>query len=247
MTSKLTAEQRVQKAHVALMNDPKYCLYSGVFMLGTTVVDDKVPTAYTDGRNTKYGRKFIEKLDDRELRGLILHENLHKAFRHMTIWDNLWKENPRLANMACDYVINLMIVDSDKDGKNVSLPIDTSGSIDTRVIGEFLSEVKKICETVSPEGLDLLYWDTGVCAHEKYDAGNYEGLMQTTKPAGGGGTAPQCIVNFMSDMKMKAECIIVLTDGHVSNWGEGWSAPVLWGITNKGKEAPHGRSVYIGD
>jgi len=396
MTNKLSAEQRVQKAHVALMNDPNYCLYSGVLMLGKTMVEDDVPTAYTNGYTTKYGRKFIEKLDDRELKGLILHENLHKAFRHMTVWDNLWKENPKLANMACDYVINLMIVDSDKDGKNVKLPegglydeqfrgmdagtvfrllkqqgnkngkgngsgdsgeetdedegfdehgwedaqdlsqeekqaianevdqalrqgailagklganipreigdvleskidwrellaefinsfcidkdvstwrkpnrrwvdqnvylpsligesvgrvvvaVDTSGSINTDVIGAFLSEVKKICETVNPEGLDLLYWDTCVRAHEKYDAGNYEGLLHTTKPAGGGGTAPQCVVNHMADIKMKAECIIVLTDGHVDNWGNGWSAPVLWGITSK-KEAPHGRSIHIGD
>jgi len=122
MTTKLTAEQRVQKSHVALMNNPKYCMYSGIFMLGKTEVRDDVPTAGTDGRNTYYGRKFVDKLDERELKGLILHENLHKAFRHTTVWKHLYKENPRIANMACDYVINLMIVDSDTDGKEVKLP-----------------------------------------------------------------------------------------------------------------------------
>jgi hypothetical protein len=71
--SKLTAEQRVQKAHVGLMKDPKYCLYSGIFMVGNTSVEDDVPTACTDGRNTAYGRAFVDKQDDKKLKGLILH------------------------------------------------------------------------------------------------------------------------------------------------------------------------------
>ena len=87
----LTAEQRVQKAHIWLMNEPKYCLYSGLFMMGQTSVVDNFPTAYTDGFNTKYGRGFVDKLKDDELRGLILHENLHKAFRHLTVWRDLYK------------------------------------------------------------------------------------------------------------------------------------------------------------
>jgi hypothetical protein len=35
----------------------------------------------------------------------------------------------------------------------------------------------------------------------------------------------------MSEKKIKAECAIVLTDGYVPNWGNGWSCPTLWGIT----------------
>lgn len=118
----LTAEQRVQRSHVWLMKNPKYCLYSGIFMMGKTSVDDKVPTACTDGYNTTYGRAFIDKLPEIEVRALVLHENLHKAFRHTTVWERLYKEWPQLANMACDYVINLLIQDSDPQGKDVKLP-----------------------------------------------------------------------------------------------------------------------------
>ena len=120
--AKLSAEQRVQKTHVALMKDPKYCLYSGIFMIGSTSVDDAIPTACTDGRDTKYGRGFVEKLSEAKLKGLVLHENLHKAFRHTTIWKPLYKKHPQLANMACDYVINIMIHDSDPSGNQVQLP-----------------------------------------------------------------------------------------------------------------------------
>lgn len=378
---KLTVEQRIQKAHVALMNDPKYCLYSGIFMIGKVEVRDDVPTACTNGRDVKYGRKFVEKLTDAELRGLILHEAKHKAFRHLTTWKNLYKEDARLANVACDYVINLQIFDEDREGKFVKLPeggclsekfrgmdagtvfrllkqqggggegdpldehdwenademsqeekevlaneidqalrqgailagkmganvprditdaltpkvdwrealrdfvtshcadrdestwkrparrwigqdvympssisdtlgrivvaIDMSGSIGANEIGQFLGEVKSVCESVSPEAIDLLYWDTDICQHETYERDALSGLLQSTKPRGGGGTSPQCIPNYIKAKSIKAECAVILTDGHVFNWGDGWSCPVLWGITTDGITAPVGKSVTI--
>jgi predicted metal-dependent peptidase len=410
--TKLTAEQRVQRAHVALMNDPRYCLFSGVFMVGKTEVVENVPTACTDGRNTKYGRKFVDKLTEQELRALILHENKHKAFRHMSTWKNLWDENPKLANMACDYVINLMIYDSDKEGKFVKLPegglldeqfrgmdagtvfkllkqqgkgrgkgkgkdddgdgdgqgdspsdgssddpsegdsggglddhdwesgesmtreekdalakdidqalrqgailagkmkgnvprevtdaltpkvdwrevlrefvksvcsdrdestwrrpsrrwigqdvympssistavgriavaVDTSGSIDGAQISQFLGELKSICDTVKPEGIDLLYWDTAVCQHEKYERGDFDNILRSTKPRGGGGTDPRCITEYLRSNRVKPECCVVLTDGYVSSWGDSWPCPVLWGITTVNITSPVGKSVTI--
>ena len=111
----------------------------------------------------------------------------------------------------------------------IVLGIDMSGSIGSAEISAFLSEVKKICETVRPEGIDLLYWDTAVCQHEKYDQDQLENLLSTTKPRGGGGTDPQCIVDHMSQHKIKAECAVILTDGYVGSWGQGWSCPTLWG------------------
>lgn len=408
MTQKLSAEQRVQKAHIALMNDPKYALYSGIFMMGrTSVLDQGCPTAYTNGVDVRYGRKFVDKLSDTDLRGLILHENLHKAFRHLTVWEDLYKKDARKANMACDYVINLMIYDSDPDGKFVTLPegglldeqyrgldagtvfrmlkenkggkkgkgksekgnddgsesgddgddeetsggfdehgwdeagelskeekdkiahdidqalrqgallagklganvpreiadileskvnwrdalrdfitsycdskdistwrrpnrrwvdrdvylpstigesvgqlvvaIDTSGSIGNEIIGAFLGEVRQICQTVTPEAIELLYWDTRVCQHETYERDSFDSLLTTTKPRGGGGTSPNCIPKYLNDKGIKPEAIIVLTDGFVDGWGTHWPAQVFWGITTKGITADVGVTVYVGD
>jgi len=385
--AKLSAEQRVQRAHVQLMKNPNYCLYSGIFMIGQTEVKDDVPTACTNGRDTFYGRSFIDKLSEVNVRGVILHENLHKAFRHTTTWKHLYKEHAQLANMACDYVINQMIVDSDPQAVEVGLPpeglldpkyrgwdagsvyrdlkqqadkgsvhvktvgdqegkdvpvqegsgmggfdshdwesadgmtgeekeqlakdvdqalrqgsilagkmkgnvprevtdalqskvdwrealrefvnsfcvdkdestwrrpsrrwidqdvympsligesvgrivvgIDMSGSIGTNEIGQFLGEVRKICETVKPEGIDLLYWDTDVCSHEKYDQDDLDNLLSSTKPRGGGGTDPACMPRYIKAHKLKPECAVILTDGYVSQWGD-WDCPTLWGIT----------------
>jgi predicted metal-dependent peptidase len=70
-----------------------------------------------------------------------------------------------------------------------------------------------------------------VCQHEKYEQDQLDNLLSSTKPRGGGGTAPQCIPDFINKHKIKAECAIILTDGYVSSWGTGWPCPTLWGIT----------------
>lgn len=405
--AKLSAEQRVQRAHVQLMKNPKYCLYSGIFMVGKTTVEDDVQTACTNGRDTAYGREFIEKLPENHVRGVILHENLHKAFRHTSTWFNLYKEHAQLANMACDYVINQMIIDSDPQMHEVGLPdfalldpkyrgwdagsvyrdlkqqadqgsvhvktvgdqagkdipvekgvqyvigdgegegldqhdwegakelkpeekeqlakdidqalrqgailagkmsanvprevtdaleakvdwrealrefvnsfcmdkdestwrrpsrrwidqdvympsligesvgrvvvaIDMSGSIGADEIGQFLGEVQKICESVKPEHIALLYWDTAVCGYEKYDQDQLDNLLTSTKPRGGGGTDVNCVFKFVEKHKIDPECILILTDGYTP-FPKGSKHPTLWGMTTN-VVAPFGKTVRV--
>ena len=111
----LTAEQRIQKAVVKLMNDDRYIALASVLMIGDRTVRDDIPTACTNGRDEMYGRAFVDKLTDPELRGLIIHECKHKMYRHLITWKHLADIDPQLANMAMDYVINLEIVDENQD------------------------------------------------------------------------------------------------------------------------------------
>jgi len=119
----LTAEQRIEKCHIDLMKSPHFVAYSGILMIGECKVKDDIPTACTNGRDVYYGRKFVESLNDPDLRGVILHEAKHKMYRHMATWQHLHKQNPTKANMACDYVINLELLDeSNRSNGFVSLP-----------------------------------------------------------------------------------------------------------------------------
>lgn len=127
--AKLTAEQRLEKTHVSLMRNEKFCLFSGLFMIGKIEVRDDLPTAATDGVNVFYGRAFIESLDDKQLAFLVLHEAMHKAYRHLTTWERLYKKNAGLANAACDYVINLQIADYDPNENYVRMPTDEEGKV----------------------------------------------------------------------------------------------------------------------
>jgi predicted metal-dependent peptidase len=115
-------ERRVQKAKISLMRNPKFALWSGILMVGKTRVSDDIPTACTNGRDEIYGRKFVAELKEPELNFVVLHENLHKAFRHLTTWRKLHDENHALANGACDYVINLKLKDLDPTESVIAMP-----------------------------------------------------------------------------------------------------------------------------
>jgi len=106
----MTPEMRLKKAHVRLMNHPETALYSGIILMGQSTVVDNCPTAYTDGFNKRYGRKFIETLTDEELRALVLHENLHVALNHAGRFKREFRKNPQLMNICADYVVNDVIV-----------------------------------------------------------------------------------------------------------------------------------------
>lgn len=105
----MSQEMRLKKAHVALMKHPETALYSGVILMGKSAIEKGIPTAYTDGINKKYGEEFITKLDDAELRGIVMHENLHVALKHITRFNREFKDNPMLTNVATDYAVNSVI------------------------------------------------------------------------------------------------------------------------------------------
>ena len=118
-------ETRLKKAHISLIKHPETCLYGGVILMGeSSVVDNprECPTAYTDGYNKRYGRDFMSALTDMEIRGVVLHENLHVLLKHIPRHRDLSKENKRLANIAMDYVVNDIIVEIGKKYQNFIAP-----------------------------------------------------------------------------------------------------------------------------
>lgn len=400
MHVKLTAEQRLQKAAIDIMAHPRYMFLSGVLLIGTRTVRDDLPTACTNGRDEFYGRKFVESLNDKELRFLVIHEVYHKMYKHLTNLQHLFKLDASTANKACDYVINTQLVEEnngdrfatmtgpltvgcydlkykgwdsvsvfrdlrenaeesggggqgetgdgqggasgegfdqhdwedaqaldpeerrqlerdideavrqgvmaasklgtggDRDfgellqpqqdwrevlrefvqttctghdystwrrpnrryvasgmympsgvsetiGEIVIAP-DMSGSIGPREITRMLSETKAIAEVVKPEAVRLLYWDTEICADERYTQAELDNMIQTTKPAGGGGTMVECVPNHIKTEQIKAQCAVVFTDGYLGGtWGE-WPCPVLWVIVdNKSCRPPFGTVVHV--
>lgn len=131
----MNEERRVQKAKVSLMRDPKFALLSGILMVGRTRVDDNVPTAKTNGRDDTFGREFVKKLKDTELNFVVAHEAGHKMYRHLTTWRKLYDEDHRLANIACDHVINLMLKDLDPNERTIAMPRWTDGPMKGKPMG----------------------------------------------------------------------------------------------------------------
>lgn len=137
----LTAEQRISKNIVAVMNHNTYIAMAGLLMVAKFEVKDGVPTACTNGRDVWFGREFVDKLTDAELRFVILHEMYHIIYRHLLTWKYLYDKDSKCANFACDYVINLQITDENTDGFAV-MPKD--GLLDTRFRNKDSEQVFKI-------------------------------------------------------------------------------------------------------
>ncbi len=118
------------------------------------------------------------------------------------------------------------------------IAIDTSGSIGQVQLSHFLSEVKSICDTVHPDAIRLLYWDTRVCQDEKYAMHELDDIVKSTKPKGGGGTSVECVPEYLTEHGVKPQAAIVLTDGYLGgSWGQ-WSCPVLWCILDNKQAVP---------
>jgi predicted metal-dependent peptidase len=148
-------ERKLKKVKVSLMRNEKFALWSGILMVGKTSIDDNIPTACTNGRDEMYGRAFVRKMSEKMLAFVVLHEALHKAFRHLTVWRKLYEEDPALANQACDYVINLVITDLDPNEVWTEIPkIENKPFIllDKRFAGMHSKQVFDILKKEKKEG-----------------------------------------------------------------------------------------------
>jgi predicted metal-dependent peptidase len=393
------------------MRAPEFALFAGLFMVGKTTIEDMPMTAATNGRDAFYGRSFVDSLTDKELAFLIMHENMHKCYRHLTTWRALYELDKSCANQACDYVINIQLRDMDPHGKYIVMPtdkdtgkniglidekyrgmdtkqvfdilrkekqekqdcdgeqsdgesgssgegvtgislddhdwegaqdgmtkeeqqqlerdidqalrqggiyagkvggnmpreigellkpkvnwrevlrrfvrtslkdrdsvswrrahknylwqdiilpsimgkrvkhlviaMDTSGSIQGPILTEFLSEMNGIVRDTGADRVDVVYWDTEVAGHEIHKGSNKD-IVHRTNPKGGGGTDPDCVVDFMADQDFKPDALIMLTDGYMHTNKPKWAAiktPTLWCVIGNEKyEVPNGQKLNI--
>ncbi len=110
------------------------------------------PTAATDGRHFFYNTDFINLLDDDELIFLMGHEVLHCVYDHM---DRRGDREPRLWNIANDYIVNMDLVEN-----NIGRKIDKVNiCFDYKYQGWFSDEVYddlfENAEHVTDETLDV--------------------------------------------------------------------------------------------
>lgn len=124
----MTPERKLQRVKITLLRNPNVALLSGILMVGKTYVDANLPTARTNGRDEWYGADFVAKLSEKELAFVIMHEAMHKMYRHLTTWKKLHDEDAHLANSACDYVINLQLKDLDPHEQFMAMPREKDGT-----------------------------------------------------------------------------------------------------------------------
>lgn len=128
----------------------------------------------------------------------------------------------------------------------VIVAIDTSGSIDQEMIGKFAYQLQLICDSVNPETVRVLWWDTEVHGEQVF-GGDSPNVKDILKPLGGGGTRVSCVSEYIVKKGYKPDCIVVFTDGYVEDrvdWVTG--VDTLWLVTeNRNFTPPKGKMVKI--
>jgi predicted metal-dependent peptidase len=95
----------------------------------------------------------------------------------------------------------------------VTIAIDTSGSIGTRELKIFLGEIQGIMDSFAGYKIRVFSWDTGVSAEQEFTSENLESITEYV-PGGGGGTDPNCIFDYLKEQGVVPNRLIVFTDGY---------------------------------
>ena len=115
--------RQFKKIKIMLMRSDKFVRLSGIMMMGRTTMTTDIPTACTDGRNEMYNPEFIWQFTEKMVGFIIIHENMHKAGRHLTTYKKLVEiYGHRLVNIALDYWNNNRIKKADPNEELVAMP-----------------------------------------------------------------------------------------------------------------------------
>lgn len=129
---------------------------------------------------------------------------------------------------------------------NIVVAVDTSGSISGEAVTRALSELVGICDSTTPERVDLLYWDHKIASHEVYFEDGYDKMVASTKPKGGGGTSIESVYNYMDEFNLKPVLLIVITDLCFGFPSARPDCPILWvSVNNNYTTPPYGTTIRI--
>ena len=111
---------------------------------------------------------------------------------------------------------------------DIALAIDTSGSIDGKMLKDFLSETAGIMEQFESYRIHLFTFDTSVHNPQQYNSDNLDNIADYD-PKGGGGTDFTAIFDYLKAEEIEPKRLIVLTDGQpYGSWGDANYCDTVW-------------------
>jgi predicted metal-dependent peptidase len=119
--------------------------------------------------------------------------------------------------------------------------VDTSGSIDQVILGQFEKEIDSISLEMRPEKIVVVYCDNDVRGTEEFVGDDFVSL----NPKGGGGTDFRPVFDWVENEGITPACLVYLTDMCGKFPENPPNYPVLWGDTLGHKQAPWGEKVTI--
>ena len=144
------------------------------------------------------------------------------------------------------YSTNAVLPGLDVDNElDVCVAIDTSGSIDNKMLTDFLSEINGIKDEFDDYKIRVWCFDTEVHADETFET--WDGKeIQDYQPGGYGGTDISVNWQYMQEEGFRPQSLVVFTDGETwDRWGDADYCDTLWVIHGGNHiKPPFGQTVY---
>jgi predicted metal-dependent peptidase len=128
---------------------------------------------------------------------------------------------------------------------DVAIGIDASGSIDERMLRDFLAETQGIMDQFQSYRIHIFTFDTRVYNPAQYNSDNLD-TMCDYEVSGGGGTDFDAIFNYLKEEQIEPKRLVVFTDGYpFGSWGDENYADTVWIIHgNTTVVPPWGQYAY---
>ena len=111
---------------------------------------------------------------------------------------------------------------------DIAIAIDASGSIDARMLKDFLSEAQGIMDQFQSYRIHVITFDTRVYNPVQYNSDNLDSMLDY-EVAGGGGTEFDCIFEYLKEEQIEPKRLVVFTDGYpYGSWGDEHYADTVW-------------------
>lgn len=117
---------------------------------------------------------------------------------------------------------------------------DTSGSINSQLLAEYIAEAQQALDELSPEKLTVIYCDAAIQAIKEYEPGD----KIDVETVGRGGTDFRPVFDHFNKADELPKVLVYLTDLCGDFPTEAPEYPVLW-ITEYDQEAPFGETIKV--
>jgi predicted metal-dependent peptidase len=173
------------------------------------------------------------KMNWRELLRMQLESTIKSDFTWMRASRRGWHMDAVMPGMKNDELID------------IAIGIDASGSIDERMLRDFLTETQGIMDQFQSYKIHIFTFDTRVYNPAQYNSDNLDSICDY-EVKGGGGTDFDAIYNYLKEEQIEPKRLVVFTDGYpFGSWGDENYADTVWIIHgNTTVVPPWGQYAY---
>ena len=173
------------------------------------------------------------KINWRELLRMQLESTIKSDFTWMRASRRGWHMDAIMPGMKNDELID------------IAIGIDASGSIDERMLRDFLSETQGIMDQFQSFRIHIFTFDTRVYNPQQYNSDNLDSICDY-EVKGGGGTDFDAIFEYLKEEQIEPKRLVVFTDGYpFGSWGDENYADTVWIIHgNTTVVPPWGQHAY---